>query len=86
MSTKEIPKTTPREAEEEIHALLERCLIEEFLKSKGHTKESLRVLPEDEAQRLKREASIFASNKLAEIEIRARFTRDLHSASSSLES
>ena len=86
MTIKEIPKTTPREAEEEIHALLEKCLIEEYLKSKGHTQESLRTLPEDEAQHLKKEASIFASNKLAEIEIRARFIRDLHSASSSLES
>jgi hypothetical protein len=86
MPTKEIPKTTLREAEEEIHALLEKCLIEEYLKGKGHTKESLGALPEDEAQRLKREASIFASNKLAEIEIRARFTRELHNASSSLES
>jgi hypothetical protein len=85
MSINEIPKTTPREAEEEIHALLEKCLIEEYLKSKGHTQEGLRTLPEGEAQRLRKEASIFASSKLAEIEIRARFTRDLHSASSSLE-
>jgi len=85
MSTIEIPKITPREAEEEIHALLEKCLIEEYLKSKGHTQESLRALSEDEAQRLKKEASIFASGKLAEIEIRARFTRDLHDAGSSLE-
>ena len=73
-------------AKEEIHALLERCLIEEYLKSKGHTQESLRALPENEAQHLKKEASIFASNKLAEIEIRARFTQDLHDAGSSLES
>jgi len=85
MTTKAL-KNTLAATEDEIHALLERCLIKEYLKGKGHTQESLRTLPENEAQRLKKEASIFASSKLAEIEIRARFTRDLHDAGSSLES
>lgn len=81
-----IPKNTLSATEDEIHALLESCLIKEYLKSKGHTQESLRSLSDEEAQCLKKEASIFASSKLAEIEIRARFTRDLHNAGSSLES
>jgi len=68
-----------------IHALLEHCLIEEYLKSKGHTKESLKSLPKNEADQLLREASTYASGKLAEIEIRAHFTEDLHDAGHSVE-
>lgn len=73
------------ETENEIHALLERCLIEEYLKSKGHTHESLESLSEAEAFQLKQEASTYASSKLAEIEIRARFTEDIHDAGHSVE-
>ena len=72
--------------EEEIHALLERCLIEEYLKSKGHTRESLKRLPDDETHQIMKEASTYASGKLSEIEIRARFTRDLQDSGHSLES
>jgi len=86
MSTKEIPKTTPREAEEEIHAMLERCLIDEYLKNKGHTRDSLKILPDEVARQFMKEASTYASGKLSEIEIRARFTEDLHNAGSFLES
>jgi len=68
-----------------IHALLERCLIEEYLKNKGYTKESVKSLPKSEADQLLREASTYASGKLAEIEIRARFTEDLHDAGHSVE-
>jgi len=69
-----------------IHALLEQCLIEEYLKSKGHTTESLKSLPKHEADQFLREASTYASGKLAEIEIRAHFTKDLHDAGHSVES
>lgn len=85
MSTKLLNNTMPN-TEEEIHALLERCLIEEYLKSKGHTRESLKRLPDDEAHQMMRDASTYASGKLSEIEIRARFTEDLHDAGHSLES
>ena len=85
MSTKLLNNTTPH-TEEEIHALLERCLIEEYLKGKGHTRESLKRLPDDEAHQMMRDASTYASGKLSEIEIRARFTEDLHDAGHSLES
>jgi hypothetical protein len=85
MSTKLLNNTTPH-TEEEIHALLERCLIEEYLKSKGHTRESLKRLPDDEAHQMMRDASTYASGKLSEIEIRARFTEDLQDAGHSLES
>ena len=85
MSTKEIKKTSPTESEEEIHALLERCLIDEYLKNKGYTRISLKSLPDEVAHQLMKEASTYASGKLSEIEIRARFTEDLHEASHSLE-
>lgn len=84
MSTNLLNNTMPN-TEEEIHALLERCLIEEYLKGKGHTRESLKRLPDDEAHQMMRDASTYASGKLSEIEIRARFTEDLHDAGHSLE-
>ena len=85
MSTKN-PKNNLPATVDEIHALLERCLIEEYLKSRGHTRESLKKLPEDEAHQLLIEASTFASGKLTEIEVRARLVHDLQDASRSLES
>ena len=84
MST-EFPNTTLPETADEIHAFLERCLIKEYLQNKGYTPESLEVLPENEAQQLRREASTYASGKLSEIEIRARFTADLQDAGHSAE-
>ena len=86
MSTKEIKKTSPTESEEDIHALLERCLIEEYLKNKGYTRDGLKSLPNDVAYQLMKEASTYASGKLLEIECRARFTEDLHDAGHSLKS
>lgn len=80
-----IPNKTLPTTVDGIHALLERCLIEEYLKSKGYTPESLKSLPKDEANQLTREASTYASGKLAEIEIRAHFTEDLHNAGHSVE-
>ena len=85
MSTKEIRKTSPTESEEEIHALLEKCLINEYLKNKGYTRDDLKSLPKDVAQQLMKEASTYASGKLSEIEIRARFVHDLQDAGHSLE-
>jgi len=77
-------KNTLSATEDEIHALLEKCLIEEYLKGKGHTRESLKTLPEDDAHQLMIEASTYASSKLAEIEIRAHFTEDLRETGRSL--
>ena len=86
MSTKEIKYTSPTESEEEIHALLERCLIDEYLKDKGYTRESLKSLPDETARQLMKEASTYASGKLSEIEIRARFVDGLHDAGHSIRS
>jgi hypothetical protein len=86
MSTKEIKYVSPNASEEEIHALLERCLIDKYLKGKGYTRDSLKSLPDEVARQLMKEASTYASGKLSEIEIRARFTKDLQDTGHSLES
>jgi hypothetical protein len=65
---------------DEIHAFLEKALIEAYLKGKGYTLEDLKSLSEEEAGLLKKEASTYASNKLAEIELRAHFVHELHDA------
>lgn len=70
----------------ETRALLEKGLIDEYLKNKGYSREGLKKLPEDEARRLMTEASIYASGKLAEIETKARYKQDLKDIGSSLES
>jgi hypothetical protein len=56
-------------------------LLEAYLDGKGYTLAGLRELPAEEAKRLMTEASIYASTKLAEVEARAHFVRELHSAS-----
>lgn len=85
MTEKTFKNTLPATADE-IHALLENCLIEEYLKSKGFTMKTLETLPNEEALQLKRDASTYASSKLAEIEIRARFTQNLRDTGRSVES
>jgi transposase len=63
-----------------IHAFLEKTLIEVYLKGKGYTREDLKNLPPADARQLMKEASTYASNKLAEVELKARFVKDLHDA------
>ena len=63
-----------------VHPFLEKVLIETYLKGKGYTLEELKCLVEEEAKLLMREASTFASCKLAEVEARARLMREIHSA------
>ena len=53
-------------------AALERSYIVEYLKGKGYTPEDLEKMPKEEAYQLRKEASMYASNKLAEQEARAR--------------
>ncbi len=63
---------------EDTHALLGKNFIAAYLKSKGYTLEDLKRLPEVDAKQLRIEASIYASNKLAEIEQKAQFVTKLH--------
>lgn len=76
--------TTEPLSKDDIHALLERRLIETYLESKGYTLESLKRLPKKQAKQLMIEASTYASNKLAEVEVRAQFVQELHEAGHAL--
>ena len=58
---------------------LERMLIEVFLEGKGYTVESLKTLPPEQAHELMKEACAYASMKLAEVESKAQFRRDIQS-------
>lgn len=60
---------------------LERKFIQEYLDSKGYKPEDLSGLPEDERERLMREACQYASLKLAEVESRARFRKEINAPS-----
>jgi predicted secreted protein len=73
-------KNKTKVSSDEIHAFLEKTLIEAYLKGKGYTLEDLKALPEAEARQLRTEASTYASNKLAEVEIKAHFVHELHDA------
>jgi hypothetical protein len=76
-----MPSETSKKAssapEDDIRALLEKGLIDEYLKNKGYDRASLKKLPEDKYRRLMTEASIYASGKLTEIETKARFKETL---------
>jgi hypothetical protein len=60
-------------------ARLERALIEEFLERQGSSLSALRDLPPEQANRLLRDASAYASGRLSEVETRAQLMGDLHS-------
>jgi hypothetical protein len=57
---------------------LERALIEEYLRARGHDPATLDALPEAERARLLTDASLYASAKLAEIESRSYLVQQLH--------
>lgn len=57
---------------------LERKYILEFLDSKGLSIEILDKMPEEEKEQVMREASRYASLKLAEVESRAKFRRQIN--------
>jgi hypothetical protein len=55
------------------------CAFEaEFLQDRGHTIDSLRMLPPAEALALQQQASVYASCRLTEVESRAHFVEDMH--------
>ena len=60
---------------------LERKYIEEYLNSHGASLIDLIKLPKEEQRHLMREASKYASLKLAEVESRAKFREDIHAPS-----
>jgi hypothetical protein len=77
MSTENIGNTP---LTEDMHAGLEKSLIEGYLRDKGYTLKDLKKLPAAEFKQFMKEASIYASGKLAELEERAHFLQELHDA------
>jgi hypothetical protein len=65
---------------DDVHPLLEKMLIETYLKGKGFALEDLKYLPKAAAKQLLTEASTYASGKLAEVEVKAHLMQELHDA------
>jgi hypothetical protein len=59
-------------------AALERMIIEAYLAGKNIKIEDLKTMPPEEAQDIMKEASTYASTKLAEVESKAQFKREIH--------
>jgi hypothetical protein len=57
---------------------LERTIIDEFLRRRGYDPEHLSALPDAERDAVLKEASIYASAKLAEVESRSHLLDELH--------
>ena len=57
---------------------LERALIDEFIRARGHDPLRLTDLPPHEREALLKDASVYASAKLTEIESRSHFLHELH--------
>jgi hypothetical protein len=63
---------------EEPLAELERQLIDDYLRTRGHDPDALRAAHDDAARKLLIEASVYAGARLTEIESRSRFVQELH--------
>ena len=59
-------------------AKLERALIDEYLREHGHSLDDLDALPVDVRRQLFQDASIHAAERLAEIEARAHYVKEIH--------
>jgi hypothetical protein len=59
-------------------AQLEQSFIAEFLERRGLTPEALRAMSDIDALAVRREASAYASAKLAEVESRAHYVHEIH--------
>jgi hypothetical protein len=56
---------------------LERQLINQYLRSKGFTRQDLLTMPLEQARILMTEACTYASLKLAEVEARSQFSKKI---------
>lgn len=70
------PSDTP--PQDDRHAQLERAFIAEYLLSRHRTPESIKALPPDEAAALLKDAALYASGRLCEVESRAHLLAELH--------
>ena len=60
------------------HATLEEALIDEFLEAGGHDPQALRRRTDPVARELLKQASLYASMKLTEVESRSHYVHDIH--------
>ena len=63
---------------EDPQAQLELTLISEFLQRHGYTLATLHELPEDQAAAIYKQATLYASGRLTEVESRAHYVDDMH--------
>jgi hypothetical protein len=68
----------PDSPREDSRAQLELALISEFLQRHGYSLASLHELPEDQAEAVYRQATLYASGRLSEVESRAHYYDDMH--------
>jgi len=59
---------------------LERSLIDEYVRMRGYDPDALATLDASERDGVLRDASIYASSKLSEVESRSRYVHELHDA------
>lgn len=71
--------------EQDPHAELEKMLISGYLRDRGFSLAGLHLLPPEQAEALMKEASRFASARLAELESRAHLVDEVHKAATPLE-
>jgi len=57
---------------------LEKKYIQQYLLAQGYCLSDLRGMPSEFSRRLMREASLYASLKLAELESKARLRKNIH--------
>jgi hypothetical protein len=68
-------------AETPVHdplAALERKLIDEYVRARGYDPDRLEELGDELRNALLKDASIYASSRLAEVEARSQFVHDIH--------
>jgi len=59
-------------------AHLEQALIEDFIRRRGHDPAKLGALTAAERDQLLKQASLYASSRLAEVEARAHYVHEIH--------
>ncbi|RRR65622.1 MAG: hypothetical protein EI684_22625 [Candidatus Viridilinea halotolerans] len=74
MPTRIASDTTARVAQ----AYLEWAYLEEYLKGLGHSFEDLQAMPAEQSKMLMRDASLFASMRMSEVEARSNLIEELH--------
>jgi hypothetical protein len=57
---------------------LERALIDEYVVQRGYDPVKLHDVPEPERKALLKQASLYASARLSEVESRSQYVHDLH--------